>query len=83
VNNSLIESAVKRPTTLKDDLDEVKRWLEVFGGGLFREVPEHERKSAVDRVVDALRLAMYDSSEGRWLADHRRILIVCKKTLRE
>ncbi len=63
-----------RPTPLEGD-DGMLNWLRMFGGGLFRGVPEGV-------IPEAMRLAerrLRDTSRfagGRWVADYRRLRFV-------
>merc|ERR1712176_765176 len=69
-----------RPTVLEDGDNGMKNWLEMFGDGLFKGVPEKEREKCIDEAVEILRPVLYSTSDGRWSADYRRIRIIGKKT---
>ena len=70
-----------RPTLLQDGENGMKHWLEMFGNVLFKDIPESEKDTTIDAVVERLRRTtnLYDSKERQWTADYRRIRIVGKK----
>lgn len=62
-----------RPTPLEGE-DGMFTWFRMFGGGLFRGVPEGVIPEAVRLAERRLRDTLY--ANGRWVADYRRLRFV-------
>jgi SAM-dependent methyltransferase len=60
---------IPRPTPLPTDM---AGWLEVFAASLFAHLPEEQRTSARDEVIELLRLVLCDE-QGRWTGDYIRL----------
>lgn len=63
-----------RPTELDDGADGLATWLEMFGDTLLAPVPDDEREAIVAGIEDRLREECF--SDGRWIADYRRLRVV-------
>lgn len=61
---------IPRPTPLPES--GMRGWLETFRRGLFDQLPEAERKSALDETVRLLTPFLCDDS-GQWTADYVRL----------
>lgn len=60
---------IPRPTPLPTNM---AGWLEVFTAFFFSRLPEEQRTTARDEVIDLLRLVLCDE-EGRWTGDYIRL----------
>jgi trans-aconitate methyltransferase len=63
-----------RPTILPTD---IRGWLETFAGPFFQVLPQQERATAADQVVDLLRPALCDA-EGLWTVDYVRLRFLAR-----
>jgi len=60
---------IPRPTPLPTNM---AGWLEVFTAFFFSRLPEEQRGSARDEIIDLLRLVLCDE-QARWTADYIRL----------
>jgi SAM-dependent methyltransferase len=60
-----------RPTELDGGDDGLRDWLEMFGDGLFAEVPSEVEDEVIEAVEHSLRGELYQ--QGTWAADYRRL----------
>jgi len=60
---------IQRPTPLPTGM---RGWLATFGDSFLKALPEADRESARDEVVELLRPSLCDF-KGRWIADYVRI----------
>lgn len=60
-----------RPTELDGGDDGLRNWLEIFGDGLFAEVPSEVEEEVIEKVERSLRGELY--RQGTWTADYRRL----------
>ena len=62
-----------RPTPLEGE-DGLRKWVEMFGGGLLDRVPPQRRDEFFSLVETRARPSLY--RDGRWVADYRRLRVV-------
>lgn len=65
---------IPRPTPLPTNM---AGWLDTFGNSLFALLPEDQRTSARDEVVEMLRSVLCDD-RGRWTGDYIRLRFVAR-----
>ena len=68
---------IPRPTPLPGDLED---WLWTFGEAFILSVPERDRRSLIDDVVEAARPAL-QRPDGVWIADYVRLRFSAVKPL--
>lgn len=68
---------IPRPTPLPGDLED---WLWTFGEAFILRVPERDRRSLIDGVVEAARPAL-QRPDGGWIADYVRLRFSAVKPL--
>ena len=68
---------IPRPTPLPGDLED---WLWTFGEAFILSVPERDRRSLIDDVVEAARPAL-QRPDGGWIADYVRLRFSAVKPL--
>ncbi|MFF5996074.1 methyltransferase domain-containing protein [Lysinibacillus sp. KU-BSD001] len=62
-----------RPTQL-DGENGLSNWINMFGGMLFANIPEHTKGQIIENVENNLKETLYQ--EGNWIADYKRIRVV-------
>lgn len=67
----------ERSTLLAEGEQGMRNWLRMFGGGLFKGIPDDRIDQAIDLIVEKLQPELYDGE--RWTADYRRLRIVGRK----
>jgi trans-aconitate methyltransferase len=64
-----------RPTELENGSEGLRKWLSMFGDSLLAPIPEEERSGIIAAVEDRLLADRY--RDGTWIADYRRLRVVC------
>lgn len=68
-------SLFPRPTPLPTGM---ANWLQTFAGAILSGVPDGDRASVEDEIVELLRPSLCDGT-GRWTADYVRLQVVARK----
>jgi trans-aconitate methyltransferase len=66
-----------RPTELADHDKGIQDWLEMFGNGFFKGIPETKKEQIKREVQLRVKDKLY--SNGKWYADYKRIRVVALK----
>lgn len=60
-----------RPTVLTDTENGIMKWLTMFAGAFFEDIPELEKGKLLEEMQNSLREKLYRNEE--WVADYKRL----------
>ncbi len=66
-----------RPTKLEEGEKGLRNWIEMFTGGMLRDVPDDVKRQVLKRTEAELRNQLF--KDGNWFADYRRLRVLAYK----
>lgn len=66
-----------RPTPLKDGVNGLKHWLDIFSDDYFQQLSPSEKLKAYDEIIEILKPDLYNNQT--WIADYKRIRVMAIK----